>query len=259
MKLLLLCVPVVAAVLALGCPPPAPPPVPPNGYLVQTQIQEFVNGIPTTPPLLLPFVGLHNTFNFATQPTIGTLSTCTGITDGLAHLPCPDRIVPAVWVFRFTSGPCFGIQNISDVDIPIGGLVGFRCELFFGRFNLSPSFIDATSPPPAFTLTGDGMSSTYGMPVLKFVHTETGEIRGSVTASSVSPDGTWVQAPMPFLGFMYSGQYVVVVQNVKSDGSLEGLGGDWLDIYGNDPPPPPPPPCPAPLPDEPAMPCDGVY
>lgn len=256
---ILLCVPVVAAVLALACPPPAPPPAPPNGFLVQTQIQEFVNGIPTTPPLLLPFVGLHTQFYFASQPTIGTLTTCTGVTDGLAHLNCPDRRVPAVWEFIFTSGPCFGIGNVNNVDIPPGGLVGFRCELFFGRFSLSHSSMDVGSPPPTFTLTGDGMSSTYGMPVLKFVNTETGEIEATVTATSLNPEGTWLQAPTPFLGFMYSGQYVVVVQNVKSDGSLEGLGGDWLEIYGNDPPPPPPPPCPAPQPDEPAMPCEGVY
>ena len=84
------------------------------------------------------------------------------------------------------------------------------------------------------------MSSTYGMPRIQFVNMTTAEIVGTTTASSLNSNGTWLQAPTPYLGWAYSGSYVAIVQNLSSNGSWVGLGGDWVDFHGNDEPPPPP-------------------
>ncbi|HBB87355.1 MAG TPA: hypothetical protein DC047_07045 [Blastocatellia bacterium] len=95
------------------------------------------------------------------------------------------------------------------------------------------------------------------MPVIKFIDLGTGNIANSAIASGINSDGTWIEAPAPYFGFVYSGQYVALVYNVKEDGSLFAIGGDWLDIYGNDPPPPPPTdPCPPYNPYEEGLPCE---
>jgi hypothetical protein len=240
MKILLLA-PVLAALFALSCPPPTPPPPPPTGFSIRTLYQEFVNNIPTTPPVPMPGTGVNTHYLFNTQPLVGTNGTCNGVTDFLSNLQCPDAKIPAVWEFSFVSGPCFGISDATDVDIQPGAVVGYVCEIHFQRFFVTPSSMDVNAPPATVELTGEGIQTTYGMPRIQFVNTETGEIVGTTTASAVSANGTWVQAPIPYLGFAYSGSYVAVVHNVAADGSFVGVGGDWVDFYGNDEPPPPPP------------------
>lgn len=228
-----------------SCKPPSPPPPPPNGFLVKTYDQTFVNEIPTTPPIPAPLTGFTSRFIFTTKPTNGTLTDCTGTTDATASFPCPDRKVPAVWEFKFTSGFCFTTRPIAtDFDVDPGSTVHFICERHTRQFFFSPSSIDVNASPATVEVTGDGLYSTYGMPVIEFVNTWTGNIVASTTASAISADGTWIQAPTPYLGSQYSGQYAALVYNVTADGSLEVAGGATLDLYGNEPPPPPDPdPC----------------
>jgi hypothetical protein len=107
-------------------------------------------------------------------------------------------------------------------------------------------------------MTGEQMSGNYGMPVIRIVDPWSGNIVASVTAAMLSGDGTWIEASTPYLGFVYSGQYLATVSNVVADGSLEPVGAAWLEIYGNDPPPPPPPdPCGPGTGEEIVMPCDA--
>jgi hypothetical protein len=237
----LLFVPVLVVLLGFRCTPPPPPPTPPNGFSILTLYQEFVNEIPTTPPLTYPAVGVDANFQFNTRPTVGSLTNCNGFTDLYALLPCPDRKVPGLWELAFTSGRCVGVHDITDFEIEAGSQVGWKCEVHFQRFFFSPESIDVNSPPGTVQLTGDGITATYGMPVIQFINTWTGEIVGTATASGVAPDGTWVVAPTPYLGSATSGEYAAVLYLVDASGSLVGLGGDILTLYGNDPPPPPPP------------------
>ncbi|HEY3041982.1 MAG TPA: hypothetical protein VGJ66_24855 [Pyrinomonadaceae bacterium] len=239
---LLLILGALVASTACRTTPPPPPPTPPTGFNLRTFDQDFVNGIPTTPPIASPGIGVTSNFAFPLGPTTGTLENCNGTTDGSAFLPCPDRRTPAAWVFTFTSGFCFGLE--SEADVYAGDLVGFICKHLFRQFFISPETININAPPSTIELIGDGMNTTYGMPVIKWVDGGTGAIFATTTASAVSPDGTWLQAPTPYLGSSYSGQYAVFVFNVRPDGSLEETGGDTLDLFGNDPPPPPPPPPP---------------
>jgi hypothetical protein len=225
---------------AVACQPPSPPPAPPTGFRVQTLGQDFVNNIPTTPPIPTPGIGFSSQFIFNSRPTTGTLRSCAGTTDITSHFPCPDREAPAVWEFKHTSGFCVGAPPVlSDGDVEPGSTVHFICERHFRQFFFAPQGVDVDAPPATIEFTGDGMTSTYGMPEITIVNSETGEVVANVTATAINAEGTWIQAPTPFLGFNYSGQYAAVVYNKLADGTEDPTGGDWFQLYGNDPPPPP--------------------
>jgi len=65
---------------------------------------------------------------------------------------------------------------------------------------------------------------------------------------------------MPDLSSVYSGEYTVLVSNIRSDGSLEPVGTSTVECYGRDyvyDPPPDPGPCDCP-PALPCLPCDAI-
>lgn len=221
--------------VAFSCTPPPPPP---NGFNIKTQFQEIINGIPG------PEVGQSRAFNaeFLTgNPTTGTLSRCFGQTDSSGHFPCPDRRVPAVWAFTFADvlRPCSGQTNFHDVTP--GGTIVITCQRFITQFFVSPDAIDMTSPPATMDISGGGMDTTYGMPQVAIL-TAGGQLLGQSTATACN--GSWLQTPTPYLGFVGSGQYLLEVGNIGADGNILPIGGAWIWVFGNEPPPPPPPmPC----------------
>jgi len=178
---------------------------------------------------------------------VGTIDTCTGTTDSFGLYPCPNRKIPAIWIFQELSGPCFGKGNILEKTINPGDTVLILCILDFRQFFLTSDTMDVNSPPPAIEMTGVGMDSSYGMPVMQITDSD-GNVVTSTSATAINGDGTWIQAPTPSIGNLYSGPYLVVVSNVQADGTLMRVGAAWMTLYGNDPPPPPPPPDPDPTP-----------
>lgn len=103
----------------------------------------------------------------------------------------------------------------------------------FNNFAVSPSSIDLQAPPTTMTITGTGISSTYGMPVVEFYDNYSNFI-GSTTASSVDSGGTWLQAATPDLSQVYSGTYQVEIHNVRADSSMEFIGIADVVTYGRD-------------------------
>lgn len=108
----------------------------------------------------------------------------------------------------------------------------------FGRsLSVSPSSVDLTAPPSAFTITGQDMSGEYGMPKVEYFDNY-GILIGSVTATAVASDGTWVQANTPDLSSVYSGTYQIRVTNMRSDGYyLDLVGSGTVNAWGRDEPP----------------------
>ena len=105
-------------------------------------------------------------------------------------------------------------------------------------FNLtaSPSSIDLNSPPSTATITGQSMSSTYGMPRVDYFDGY-GYLIGSTTATYVSGDGTQLQAPVPSLSYAWSGDYLIVVTNMESNGFYaETVGRASISCWGRDRP-----------------------
>lgn len=102
-----------------------------------------------------------------------------------------------------------------------------------GIFFAAPSSIDLQAPPPSITITGEAISTSYGMPKVQF-YNEYETLVAEVTASDVAPDGSWLTAPTPGLGNVYTGQYSVEVSNVTPYGTTEVIGAAQLNTYGRD-------------------------
>lgn len=91
----------------------------------------------------------------------------------------------------------------------------------------SPASVYLPSPPASGTITGQSFDATYGMPRVDYFDPN-GYLVGSAYATSVSSDGTTLQAAMPDLSYVYSGTYQVKVTNKTYDGY-------YLNIVGSAP------------------------
>ncbi|HEX8474550.1 MAG TPA: hypothetical protein VF666_10990 [Pyrinomonadaceae bacterium] len=100
----------------------------------------------------------------------------------------------------------------------------------------APAGADLNAPPPSVTITGQAMDGTYGMPNVQYFDPN-GYLIGSVTATSVSGDGTTLTAPVPDLSSAYSGTYQVQVTNKTSSGYYQDIvGAATLNCWGRDRP-----------------------
>ena len=245
-----------SALVFVGCiesPSPTPAGPPSDGFLVRTLEQDFVNGIPTAPAHVAPGINFGGQFQFQSPAAmfVGVNGTCSHITDSLGFASCPNAKIPGHWSFEEINGPCFGKGNILEQNISPRDTVLILCITDLQVFGVAPDTMDVNSPSPTIEMTGVGMDSTYGMPVMQ-ISDSNGDVVASTNATAINGDGTWVQAPTPSVGNFYSGTYLVVVSNVQADGTLMRVGAAWMTLLGNDPPPPPPPD-----PDPTPSPCDN--
>lgn len=184
-----------------------------------------------------------------------------GTTDGEGKLDVPNGRVPAVWSFtRFGGHTGCGTISFINRSISCGSEVRLNCGSAF-VFAMSPDSIDVNAPPATATFTGEGVDTTYGMPKIEF-YDEYGTYFDQTTATTVSADGTWLQASVPSLAGLYSGIYTIVIVNATPDGSRNAIGTASVWVYGNDMPPPPPDPEDDPCvqtKDGPSLECEPVY
>lgn len=210
-----------------------------------------------------------------TKITILLCLLVLGVTTACDHTPdckpCGFRAgAQAVISFPQNSGR----QQITRVVDP-GGCVTYSpstnggCNgtvtVIGGNFTFfaSPESVDLQAPPASFGISGSGISTTYGMPKIQYWD-DFGQLLGETTASSVSGDGTWLEAPTPSNTWQaYSGRWTVYVMNRTWDGSIEHAGSALVYAYGRDYEPPPPPPDEDPCynqnPDRPQMECYLTY
>jgi hypothetical protein len=183
-----------------------------------------------------------------------TFSSCCGTFN------IPTGRVPARWqIFAGVIGACVGQITNPNMDVNQGDTKVARClasGIIF-PFSTSPGSIDLQAPPSTVSMTGSGISTTYGMPRVEYTDQYTGALIATTTASSVSGDGTWLQATTPDLSAVYSGTFNMFVSNATA-GGFEYVGSATVDAYGRDyvfDPPPPPGECGCP-PTGPCMVCE---
>ncbi|MFP5262419.1 MAG: hypothetical protein ACLGJB_10995 [Blastocatellia bacterium] len=132
----------------------------------------------------------------------------------------------------------------GDITIPkIGGETcnQLRLRLVIGRnfglaLSASPASVYLPSPPTSGTVTGRSFDATYGVPRVDYFDSN-GYLIGSAYATSVSSDGTWLQAAMPDLSSAYSGTYQVKVTNKTYSGYyLNIVGSATMTGWGRDRP-----------------------
>ena len=162
--------------------------------------------------------------------------------------PCPisDGRVPARWhIIAGPFGECIGQLTNPDVNVSAGNTVTAEC-LVSGvvfSFSTNPAPVNLQAVPSSFGMTGSNLDTTYGMPRVEYFDAYSGDVVGSVDATAVSGDGSWLQAPSPDLSYVYSGSYNILISNRQSDGSLSYIGSSSVDSYGRDfiyePPPDP--------------------
>jgi hypothetical protein len=100
----------------------------------------------------------------------------------------------------------------------------------------SPSTADLNALPSSFTISGQGMDGTYGMPMVEYFDSD-GYLLGSTLATAVAGDGSWLTTPTPDLSSAYSGTFQIKVTNLRSDGEyLDIVGSATMSCWGRDRP-----------------------
>jgi hypothetical protein len=125
-------------------------------------------------------------------------------------------------------------------------------------FSSAPQTVDLLAPPSTIELTGEGLTTAYGMPYIEYRDPYTGNLIGATYATAVGGKGGWLQANTPDLSGVYDGVYSILISNIRADGSLEPVGTATIECTGRPyvfEPPPDPGPCGCP-PGEYCLPCD---
>lgn len=145
--------------------------------------------------------------------------------------PGPPHTIP--YIIGGNTGPT-GSFSIGSRGFPCSSL-----QVFYGsnsNFALaaSPSSVYLPSPPATGTITGQGFDATYGMPMVEYFDSN-GYLVASVSATSVSSNGTSLQANMPNLYSVYSGTYQIKVTNKTYQGYyLNLVGTATVTAWGRD-------------------------
>jgi hypothetical protein len=179
-------------------------------------------------------------FQYATGSTTGSIEHFNVFT-ATGFKPLPSARVPGVWRFQaFNFTGCPGLIG-EEREMKLGQTVTLRCfiQTIF-PFNASPSSVDVNSPPATGLITGQGISTTYGMPTVSYF-TEAGTLAAEQTATAVGADGTWMQGPVPDFSTAYNGQYTLLILNKNADGSRTIVGTTSITVTGFYIPPPPEP------------------
>lgn len=117
----------------------------------------------------------------------------------------------------------------SGCDAVVVYGIGVIRRVFFA----APSSIDLQAPPTSVTITGEAMSTAYGMPVVE-LRDSYGNLIDQRPAEEVGADGTWLRSTMPDLSTAYSGHCSLRVSNITWDGYKEEIGVADMDTYGRD-------------------------
>ena len=178
-------------------------------------------------------------FQYATGTTVGTTEFFDR--NVLHNARFEGAKVPGVW--RFIASGYAGCPGLvpAEKEMKSGNKIRLTCfTIGVGFFSASPDAVDVNAPPSTGTITGSGISTTYGMPVVSY-YDENGYLLAERTATAVAADGTWLQGPVPDFSGSYNGQYTLVVNNKNADGSPAIIGTALIDVYGFYIPPPPEP------------------
>jgi hypothetical protein len=200
----------------------------------------------------------------------GDPSMCDVETDLRGRAGCPGKRAPAIWEF-FYWGNRHDLNFCINQRFPIFasplGTHDLVCNQAIGIFfTSSPDTMDVQAPPQSFTVSGQGISTEFGMPVIEYWD-QTGTVVAQATAAEVAPDGTWIRANTPALdpNSTWGGAYTIGINNVLADGTYNTLGYASLAVTNSNPPPLPeyyPEPTPEPCPTSeggPQMECGPVY
>lgn len=189
----------------------------------------------------------------------GDSTLCDVETDDRGRAGCTHGRAPAVWEFVYWGNRadlnfCIN-QRFAVFAAPLTTSDILCTETVGIFFTTVPDTVDVQAPPPTVTVYGQGISTTYGMPVVEYWN-EFGAVVGQATADEVAPDGTWISTPTPYIdpNITYGGAYTVGINNVMADGTYDTVGFASLTVVNSNPPQLPPDLYPEPTPE----PCNNI-
>ena len=201
--------------------PPAPPSV---GFIVHTMDEANLFGTLKDSPN----IGVAGNFQdeIVSNP-VGTFKSFSGTTDSNGYLVATGVIVPAVWKFKESNGPCGGQSTVATVGNQ--QTQDLDCISIVLGFGVAPSSLSTSSPPAGLSITGESISTTYGMPHVQ-IFDNLGTMMADLVATSVSDGGLVLASPSPIMDGWSTGTYGLEVLNVQSDGSLSPVGAAPVPI-----------------------------
>src|ERR1035438_1879743 len=198
-----------------------PPPTPGGGFYIQTLINGAFEGA----------VSVGGSWDSDSSGAQGSVFSFSWTTDPLGNYYVANGRAPATWTFTEYSGYCAGLSTTGPVGLT--GTSTLNCYsggVGVGSFTISPSTLYSASPPGAVSITGNGFTTTYGMPRVAYYYND-GTYVGEVTATTASP--TRISAAPPSgLGSDPTGIYVGMVQNATAGGGWQTVGVVSLDQIG---------------------------
>lgn len=191
--------------------------------------------------MLLPFI-----CSFSACPPSGG-SGCN------YHYCCVNGIFGTPFLAIYQNGSTYrgsiGINGVGTYPMP-GGSCPYQggcaplCNsvlIHYGfNFNYTltaePGSIDLQSPPKGIVISGQGIDSTYGPPMVEYFDSH-GYLISSVAATEVGKGGSWGYVDVPDLSSVYSGTYQIRVTNMTASGYyLNIVGTATVTAWGRDMP-----------------------
>lgn len=250
----ILFLPLLVVLIALvacdsGSGPTLPPSTAGGGFFVETRFQEEA-----FPPVLVGGVQVNLEWAKDLPGAQGSPATQDVITDvDTALAAVPNGRAPATWNFLWVAGSVSGCSGVNlDANVILDGIELFTCteindapeagHVITSPFQFEPNPLDTSSLPATVTITGQGFSTQYGLPLVQYFDLS-GTLVAQMNAETVSSDGTSIAAPPPALSGVVSGTYVGFISNANASGGWDLVGTVSLTVAAPAPPPPPPPPC----------------
>jgi len=153
--------------------------------------------------------------------------------------PTPGYPVDGVYYIPANGAYC---ANSNNGGFPrpwsfIGQEMDFECSSVTVGATVNPTPLNLLSNPSSLTLSGTGLFSNTGTPLVR-VYDAWGNLVAEVSASSYATNGSSLTIPVNSdLQALYNGSYAAVIYSLQSDGSYLPSNAGALDIVGHLAPP----------------------
>jgi len=184
------------------------------------------------PPITDPSVEIDGDWQRDLVGAAGDPSHLTVITNTIGLAAAGGKRAPANWKFKWTAAPddsevCAG-QTLKQ-DVALNGIAYLQCDvttvviLSAAAFSFSPNPVYTLAAPPTGTVSGQGLTTTYGMPMVQYYKMD-GTFVGQENATSVSSGGTSMQISGFNISHLPGGTYAGFVSNVAPGGAYNYAG-----------------------------------
>lgn len=236
--LLLLLVGVVVISCDTTAPPTLPPPATAGGGFIIESLAAYFQGSPaiTTPDVQIGAAWQSDQFGAE-----GNAAPFTVFTNDLGLASELSARAPAIWKFTWLSSAAApeGCDGLSTTfGVPLDAIAEVICHVYaipdtvsaaVSGFALSPDPVYISAAPASGTVQGQGITATYGMPLVQYYSLD-GTLVAQENAISVASNGTSMQISGFSISQLPVGTYAAFVSNAASGGGYAYLGNGAVQV-----------------------------